>query len=73
MERQRGEAETELLSQNESVFDLSLFIHSDQPPPLTPPSLPLDLKTFQIQSVSRAHANIYKQFGFYLYFKNISI
>lgn len=29
----------------------------------------LDLKTFQIQSVSRAHANIYKQLGFYLHFK----
>lgn len=37
MERQQGEAETELLSQNKSVFDLSLFIHSDQPPPLTHP------------------------------------
>lgn len=33
MERQWVEAEMELLSQNETVFDLSLFPHSDQPPP----------------------------------------
>lgn len=33
----------------------------------------MDLKTFQIQSVSRAQANIYKQLGFFfLNFKNIS-